>query len=70
MDFGSKVFLELELEDVVLFWGLFVFAVVAAVLLAGVLRWALTDPDADQDIAKERFESEQDWRALRRSGKL
>ena len=52
-----------------LFWGLLA-AAVAVVLLAGLLRWALTDPDADRDAAKDRFQAEQDWRALRRSGKL
>lgn len=70
MNFGCKVFLELELEDVVLFWGLLAVAVVAAVFLAGLLRWALSDPDIHRDIAKDRFQSEQDWRSLRRSGKL
>jgi hypothetical protein len=54
----------------VLFWGLLAFAVLAVVLLAGLLRWALTDPDIDRDAAKDRFQSEQDFRALRRSGKL
>jgi hypothetical protein len=53
----------------VLFWALLAFAVLA-VLLAGLLRWALTDPDIDRDIAKDRFQSQQDFRALRRSGKL
>ena len=53
-----------------LFWGLLAFAVVAVVLLAGLLRWALTDPHIDRDVSKDRFQSEQDWRALRRSGKL
>jgi hypothetical protein len=49
---------------------LLAFAVVAVILLAGLLRWALTDPDIDRDAAKDRFQSEQDFRALRRSGKL
>ena len=51
-------------------WAMLAFAVLAAVLLAGLLRWALTDPDIDRDADKDRFQSEQDFRALRRSDKL
>jgi hypothetical protein len=54
----------------VLWWGLLAFAVLAVVLLVGLLRWAFTDPDIDRDVAKDRFQSEQDFRSLRRSGKL
>lgn len=53
-----------------LFWGLLAFAVLAVVLLAGLLRWALTDPDIDRATDKDRFQAEQDFRDLRRSGKL
>jgi len=70
MDFGCNALFEVKLEDAVLFWGLLAVAVAAVVLLAGLLRWALTDPDTDRDITKDRFQAEQDWRALRRSGKL
>jgi hypothetical protein len=70
MDFSCNALLEVNLEDAVLFWGLLAVAVAAVVLLAGLLRWALTDPDTDRDITKDRFQAEQDWRALRRSGKL
>jgi hypothetical protein len=64
------VLLQVKQEGYVLFWGLLAFAVVAVILLASLLRWALTDPDIDRDAAKDRFQSEQDFRALRRSGKL
>jgi hypothetical protein len=68
--FSCNALSQVKLEDAVLFWGLLAVAVAAVVLLAGLLRWALTDPDADRDAARDRFQAEQDWRALRRSGKL
>jgi hypothetical protein len=70
MGFSCNALSQVKLEDAVLFWGLLAVAVAAVVLLAGLLRWALTDPDADRDAARDRFQAEQDWRALRRSGKL
>jgi hypothetical protein len=54
----------------VLWWGLLAFAVAALVVLSGVFYWAFTGPHMDRDIAKEGFQTEQDWRAVRRSGKL
>jgi hypothetical protein len=54
----------------VLWWAFIAFVAVSLLLLFGLLRWALTGPDIDRDIAKDRFQSEQDWRSLRRSGKL
>jgi uncharacterized membrane protein len=52
-----------------LFWlAMLVFAVLVVILLAGLLRWALTDPDIERQIAKDLFEAEQDFRARRRSG--
>ncbi len=53
-----------------LWWAFIAFVAVSLLLLFGLLRWALTGPDIDRDIAKDRFQSEQDWRSLRRSGKL
>jgi hypothetical protein len=54
----------------VFWWGLFALAVATAIFVVGLLRWALTDPDRDHEIAKDSFQAEQDFRALRRSGKL
>ena len=53
-----------------LFWGLLAFAVVCLILLYGLFHWASADPGIDRDIAKDRFQAEQDWRAVRRSSKL
>ena len=52
----------------VFWWGLLAFA--ALILLIRLCYWAFTDPDIDRDIAKDRFQAEQEWRALRRAGKL
>jgi hypothetical protein len=48
-------------------WSVLALAVAAFVVL---FHWILTGPDADQDLAKERFRLQQDARALRRAGKL
>lgn len=53
-----------------LWWGLLAIAITTLILLFGVFYWAFADPEIDRDIAKERFQAEQDWRALRRSSKL
>ena len=54
--------------DSLFWWAMLAFAVLAVVALAGLLRWALTDPDIDRAADKDRFQSEQDFRAHRRSG--
>ncbi|HET8925310.1 MAG TPA: hypothetical protein VFN26_20170 [Candidatus Acidoferrum sp.] len=51
-------------------WGLLALAVATVIFVAALLRWMLTDPDRDHEIAKDSFQAEQDFRALRRSGKL
>ena len=53
-----------------LLWSLLAIAVAAVILLCWLFRWASADPDIDKDIAKKDFQAEQDWRGLRRSGKL
>jgi hypothetical protein len=54
----------------VFWWGLLIFAVAVVISLWALLRWAFADPDTDREIAKNCFQAEQDFRALRRSGKL
>jgi len=49
-------------------WILIPIAAAAALLLYGLFRWSAGAPEIDDQIAKERFRAEQDWRALRRSG--
>lgn len=39
-------------------------------LLYGLFRWASGDPEIDRQDTKQRFQAEQDFRALRRAGKL
>ncbi|HKN74645.1 MAG TPA: hypothetical protein VJW94_05680 [Candidatus Acidoferrum sp.] len=51
-------------------WGMLGIAVAAVVALFGLFHWILTDPDADRDIAKEHFRVQQEYRALRRAGKV
>ncbi len=53
-----------------LWLGLLALALAVIVLLIGVFRWASADPNIDREAAKERFQVEQAWRALRRAGKL
>jgi len=49
-------------------WILIVIAAAAGLLLYGLFRWSAGAPEIDDEIAKERFRAEQDWRNLRRSG--
>jgi len=50
-------------------WAWIAVALAAAgVLLYGLIRWAAGAPEIDDEISKERFRAEQEWRALRRSG--
>ena len=49
--------------------GWILIAIIAAgLLLYALYRWAAGAPEIDDEIAKERFRAEQDWRGLRRSG--
>jgi hypothetical protein len=52
------------------FWWISVALVVAAFLLYGLLRWVSADPGVVRELATARFRDEQDYRALRRTGKL
>jgi hypothetical protein len=54
--------------DKVHWWFLIPIAAAAGLLLYGLFRWAAAAPEIDDEIAKERFRAEQDWRSLRRSG--
>jgi hypothetical protein len=50
------------------FWlGLPAFSV-AALAVASLLHWVLTDPAVDRDDAIARFRAEQEYRAARRAG--
>ena len=49
-------------------WYLIPIAAVAGILLYGLFRWASAAPEIDEEIAKERFRAEQDWRSMRRAG--
>jgi len=56
-------------EVLVHWWLLIPIAVAAAgLLLYALFRWAADAPEIDNEIAKNRFRAEQDWRNLRRSG--
>jgi hypothetical protein len=50
-------------------WCLIVFVLVSPFLFYWFYRWTSSDHDIDHQIAKERFQAEQEWRALRRSGR-
>ena len=57
-------------EQVIVFWGGFiVLAVTIAVvfLLNGLFRWASKDPGIEREVAKQRFQDEQDLRSVHRS---
>jgi len=58
--------LQLE-ERALIWWGILAVAVAA---IFGLFHWILTDPDAERDVAKDRFRLQQESRALRRAGKL
>jgi len=51
-------------------WGLVVFVLVVPFLFYGFFRWASSDPGIEREFAKDRFRAEQEWRALRRSGRI
>ena len=51
-----------------MFWGVLIVLTVAVLfLLYGLFRWASKDPGIDREIAKHRFQAEQDLRGLHRS---
>ena len=61
----------LQGEDGFVFWlGIVACAVAAVAALLGLLHWILTSPGIAHDLAKDRFRVQQDYRALRRAGKL
>jgi hypothetical protein len=50
------------------FWGgLIILTVAVLFLLFGLFHWASKDPGIDREIAKQRFQAEQDLRGLHRS---
>jgi hypothetical protein len=49
-------------------WAWLVIGGVGALSLYGVFKWASADLGIGTENAKEHFRSEQDWRAMRRSG--
>jgi hypothetical protein len=51
-------------------WSLAGVLFVVPLLFYGLFRWASSDPAIDREIAKQRFRAEQDYRALRRSGRI
>jgi len=48
-------------------WILIAAAAGAGLLVYGLYRWAAGAPGIDDEIAKEHFRKERDWRDLRRS---
>jgi hypothetical protein len=58
-----------EERRIVFWWGLIAFTVALSFLLFWLFRWTSKDPGVTREIEKDRFRAEQDWRALRRSGK-
>ena len=49
--------------------GWILIAIIAAgLLLYALYRWSAGSPEIDDEIAKDRFQAEQDWRGMRRSG--
>ena len=51
-------------------WALVAFGVAALFLLFRLFHWISSEPGIERDIASARFRAEQDYRALRRAGKL
>jgi hypothetical protein len=49
-------------------WMLIPITAVIVITLYGLFRWASKAPEIDLDNAKEDFQTEQEWRGLRRSG--
>jgi hypothetical protein len=67
-DFRSAL---LEREDgIVFWWGILAFAAAAVAALFGPFHWILTDPATEPTLATEQFQVQQEYRALRRSGKV
>jgi len=56
-------------EGIMFWWSLAAAVLLVPILFYGLLRWASSDPGIDREIARDRFRAEQEWRALRRSGK-
>ena len=51
-----------------MFWGGLIVLIVAILfLLFGLFHWASKDPGIDREIAKQRFQAEQELRGLHRS---
>ena len=51
-------------------WALLACGVAGLLILLGIFAWISADPGIDRDISRARFRDEQDYRALRRAGKL
>ena len=54
-----------------MFWGGFIVLTVTVLflfLVYGLFRWASKDPGIDREVAKQRFQAEQDLRGQLRSG--
>jgi len=62
LDFGK--------DGTVFWWALLACGVTALFLLLGLFRWISSDPGIEREEARARFQDEQDYRALRRAGKL
>ena len=51
-----------------MFWGGLIVLIVAILFLFfGLFHWASKDPGIDREIAKQRFQAEQELRGLHRS---
>ena len=49
-------------------WWILIAIAAVVLLLYGLFRWSAAAPGIDDEIVKERFREEQDWRSSRRSG--
>jgi hypothetical protein len=60
-------------EGLMFWWCLAAVVLAVPVVFLAVFLWSSGDPaidrEIDREIAKGRFRAEQEWRALRRSGK-
>ena len=56
--------------DMLFWWALLAFGVAGVLLLVGSFRWISSDPGIERDVARADFRAEQDFRALRRAGKI
>jgi len=50
------------------YWWILIAISAGVLLLYGLFRWSAGAQEIDDEIAKERFRAQQDWRSLRRSG--